>query len=162
MRSTTLPARDLWYSEGHINYYYGGQYFAVFSYQAFPYKGGTDLQSYAYLCSRTGFCNAIFPCLPDDVRPYEGTAKSEKVIKGLSFCSWIYSWYSCFHCRKYALRNLCADHSPIEKLTGKEVSSYWFPDATRYIGYNPYREEDRTIHEFPCYSFVLGIFMLMW
>lgn len=26
----------------------------------------------------------------------------------------------------------------------------------RYIGYNPYREEDRTIHEFPCYSFVLG------
>ena len=30
MRSTTLPARDLWYSEGHINYYYGGQYFAVF------------------------------------------------------------------------------------------------------------------------------------
>ena len=36
------------------------------------------------------------------------------------------------------------------------MSSYWFPDATRYIGYNPYREEDRTIHEFPCYSFVLG------
>ena len=35
-------------------------------------------------------------------------------------------------------------------------SSYWFPDATRYIGYNPYREEDRTIHEFPSYSFVLG------
>ena len=30
MRSTTLPARDLWYSQGHINYYYGGQYFAVF------------------------------------------------------------------------------------------------------------------------------------
>ena len=30
MRSTTLPARDLWYSEGTINYYYGGQYFAVF------------------------------------------------------------------------------------------------------------------------------------
>ena len=44
----------------------------------------------------------------------------------------------------------------IQKLTGQEVSSYWFPDATRYIGYNPYREEDRTIHEFPCYSFVLG------
>ena len=30
MRSTTLPAKDLWYSEGTINYYYGGQYFAVF------------------------------------------------------------------------------------------------------------------------------------
>ena len=30
MRSKTLPATDLWYSEGKINYYYGGQYFAVF------------------------------------------------------------------------------------------------------------------------------------
>ena len=45
----------------------------------------------------------------------------------------------------------------IQKLQGGESdSSYWFPDATRYIGYNPYREEDRTIHEFPSYSFVLG------
>ena len=45
----------------------------------------------------------------------------------------------------------------IQKLQGVESdSSYWFPDATRYIGYNPYREEDRTIHEFPSYSFVLG------
>ena len=25
MRSKTLPARDLWYSQGTINYYYGGQ-----------------------------------------------------------------------------------------------------------------------------------------
>lgn len=30
MRSKTLPATDLWYSQGKINYYYGGQYFAVF------------------------------------------------------------------------------------------------------------------------------------
>ena len=30
MRSTELPATDMWYSEGHMNYYYGGQYFAVF------------------------------------------------------------------------------------------------------------------------------------
>ncbi len=38
---------------------------------------------------------------------------------------------------------------------GQEVDSYWFPDATRYIGYNP-DVPDKTIHEFPCYSFVLG------
>ena len=30
MRSTTLPAKDLWYAGAKINYYYGGQYFAVF------------------------------------------------------------------------------------------------------------------------------------
>jgi YYY domain-containing protein len=32
---------------------------------------------------------------------------------------------------------------------------YWFPDATRYIGYQP-ETNDKTIHEFPAYSFVLG------
>ena len=37
-----------------------------------------------------------------------------------------------------------------------ETAIYWFPDATRYIGYNPVNESDKTIHEFPCYSFVLG------
>ena len=50
----------------------------------------------------------------------------------------------------------------IEQLTGKEVEGYWFPDATRYIGYNPYREEDRTIHEFPAIPSYWEIFMPMW
>ena len=30
MRSTTLPSEDMWYAGKAINYYYGGQYFAVF------------------------------------------------------------------------------------------------------------------------------------
>ena len=43
----------------------------------------------------------------------------------------------------------------LQSMLGIEVSSYWFPDATRYIGYNP-DTNDKTIHEFPSYSFVLG------
>ena len=30
MRSTTLPSEDMWYAGKAFNYYYGGQYFAVF------------------------------------------------------------------------------------------------------------------------------------
>lgn len=30
MRSTTLPAEDMWYAGKTFNYYYGGQYLAVF------------------------------------------------------------------------------------------------------------------------------------
>jgi len=37
----------------------------------------------------------------------------------------------------------------------KESSFYWYPDATRFIGYNP-PTEDKTIHEFPIYSFVVS------
>ena len=44
----------------------------------------------------------------------------------------------------------------LSKLQGVETTeSYWFPDATRYIGFDP-DVPDKTIHEFPCYSFVLG------
>ena len=32
---------------------------------------------------------------------------------------------------------------------------YWYPDATRFIGYNP-ETNDKTIHEFPIYSFVVS------
>jgi len=32
---------------------------------------------------------------------------------------------------------------------------YWYPDATRYIGYCP-DVDDKTIHEFPSYSFVVS------
>ncbi|MCH4038794.1 MAG: DUF2298 domain-containing protein [Lachnospiraceae bacterium] len=42
----------------------------------------------------------------------------------------------------------------IAKITGQSYS-YWFPDSTRYIGYNP-DVGDKTIHEFPAYSTVLG------
>jgi uncharacterized membrane protein len=33
--------------------------------------------------------------------------------------------------------------------------NYWYPDATRFIGYNP-DTNDKTIHEFPIYSFVVA------
>lgn len=32
---------------------------------------------------------------------------------------------------------------------------YWYPDATRFIGYHP-ETDDKTIHEFPMYSFVVS------
>ena len=37
----------------------------------------------------------------------------------------------------------------------KAVDSYWYPDATRFIGYDP-DTKDKTIHEFPLYSFVVA------
>jgi len=45
----------------------------------------------------------------------------------------------------------------VRKFFGMEKGSYdyWFPDATRFIGYHP-ETNDKTIHEFPSYSIVLG------
>ena len=44
--------------------------------------------------------------------------------------------------------------SAIKRFRGEEYF-YWFPDSTRYIGYDP-DLPDKTIHEFPAYSSVLG------
>lgn len=45
-------------------------------------------------------------------------------------------------------------HTPIY-LIKKGVAAYWYPDATRFVGYFP-ETLDKTIHEFPLYSFVVS------
>lgn len=37
----------------------------------------------------------------------------------------------------------------------KAAETYWYPDATRFIGFDP-EVKDKTIHEFPLYSFVVA------
>lgn len=153
MRSTTLPATDLWYSDSTINYYYGGQYFAVF----LTKLTGSEVKI-TYNLMRTFVAGFTF-ALPFSLVRQMTKDRLEGVLTGIKkfipavsglvagaavsiagnmhyvIYRWILPW--------------------ITKLTGGEAESYWFPDATRYIGYNP-ETSDQTIHEFPCYSFVLG------
>lgn len=153
MRSETLPAVDLWYSEGTINYYYGGQYFAVF----LTKLSGTKVEL-TYNLMRTfvaGLAFAMpFSLVYQMVRDRLGrTVKGwkSKLPKITGFGAGVaVSIAGNMHYVVYG------QIIPlIQKLKGEEVSGYWFPDATRYIGFNP-DVDDKTIHEFPCYSFVLG------
>lgn len=154
MRSTTLPARDLWYSEGTINYYYGGQYFAVFltklsgSSVALTYNlMRTFVAGLAFVLPFSlvyqMLSDRFFGKLPNKKRWILGaagiTAGTAVSLAG-NMHYVIYRWVLPL----------------LSKLQGVETTeSYWFPDATRYIGFDP-DVPDKTIHEFPCYSFVLG------
>ena len=153
MRSKTLPATDLWYSQGKINYYYGGQYFAVF----LTKLSGAKVEL-TYNLMRTfvaGLAFAMpFSLVHQMVTDRLGKTRSRwkktlpsvtGILAGISV-----SIAGNMH---YVVYGQIIPF--IQKLKGEEVSSYWFPDATRYIGFNP-DVEDKTIHEFPCYSFVLG------
>ncbi len=154
MRSTTLPARDLWYSQENINYYYGGQYYAVF----LTKLTGTQV-AVTYNLMRTLIAGLMFalPCslvcqlLRDRLGgDFKGKKRLVPPLGGLLagmavslagnmhyvIYAWIWPWL--------------ADRGLVE-----ERADYWFPDATRYIGHDP-ETADQTIHEFPCYSFVLG------
>ena len=153
MRSKTLPATDLWYSQGKINYYYGGQYFAVF----LTKLSGAKVEL-TYNLMRTFVAGLAF-AMPFSLVHQMVTDRLGKTgsrwKKALPSVTGILAGISVsiagnMHYVVYG------QISPfIRKLKGEEVSSYWFPDATRYIGFNP-DVEDKTIHEFPCYSFVLG------
>jgi uncharacterized membrane protein len=155
MRSKTLPARDLWYSQGTINYYYGGQYFAVFLTKL---TGSRVEVTYNLMRTFVAAFAFVYPFslvrqMTKD-RLYGRLDGKKKYIPSLagvtagiavSIAGNVH--YIVYRCVLPLIR----------KIQGvAETASYWFPDATRYIGYNPVNDSDKTIHEFPCYSFVLG------
>ena len=153
MRSKTLPATDLWYSQGKINYYYGGQYFAVF----LTKLSGAKVEL-TYNLMRTFVAGLAF-AMPFSLVHQMVTDRLGKIRsrwkKALPSVTGILAGTSVSIAGNmhYVIYGQIIPF--IRKLKGEEVSSYWFPDATRYIGFNP-DVEDKTIHEFPCYSFVLG------
>lgn len=155
MRSTTLPARDLWYSQGNINYYYGGQYFAVFLTKL---SGSRVEITYNLMrCFVAGLTfvlplSLVYQMTRDRLFHKKNGSRAEwlpaaaGMVAGLSV-----SVAGNMH---YVIYSKIIPW--IQKLQGMEVTEgYWFPDATRYIGFDP-DVPDKTIHEFPCYSFVLG------
>ena len=153
MRSKTLPATDLWYSQGKINYYYGGQYFAVF----LTKLSGAKVEL-TYNLMRTFVAGLAF-AMPFSLVHQMVTDRLGKTgsrwKKALPSVTGILAGISVSIAGNmhYVVYGQIIPF--IRKLKGEEVSSYWFPDATRYIGFNP-DVEDKTIHEFPCYSFELG------
>lgn len=155
MRSTTLPAKDIWYSEGHINYYYGGQYFAVFLTKLSCTKVELTYNLMRTFVAGLAFAmpfSLVYQMARDRMKgqPAEKKGKAAApVFSGLTAGAAV-SIAGNMHYVIYAVILPW-----IQKIKGVEVDSYWFPDATRYIGYNP-DVPDKTIHEFPCYSFVLG------
>lgn len=149
MRSTTLPAKDLWYAGSKINYYYGGQYFAVFLTKL------THTQvAQTYNLMRTlvaGFCFAVpFGLVRQMV--LDSWKKEKPALLGGVLAGAGVSLAGNMH--YVVIGKLLPWIREIFHLP-KGDYTYWFPNSTRYIGYYP-EENDKTIHEFPSYSFVLG------
>lgn len=149
MHSTTLPAKDLWYAGSKINYYYGGQYFAVFLTKL------THTQvAQTYNLMRTlvaGFCFAVpFGLVRQMV--LDSWKKEKPALLGGVLAGAGVSLAGNMH--YVVIGKLLPWIREIFHLP-KGDYTYWFPNSTRYIGYYP-AENDKTIHEFPSYSFVLG------
>ncbi len=147
MRSKVLPARDMWYSQAPMNYYYGGQYYAVY----LTKLTGTPLAA-AYHLMRTLVAGMAFALPFSIVRQIASDyyRKARRIVPVLSgaLAGAAVSLAGNMHYVIYAWI------LPRTKM-GQGEGDYWFPNSTRYIGHNP-DTMDRTIHEFPSYSFILG------
>lgn len=154
MRSEYLPPADPWYAGETINYYYGGQYLAVFLTKISGIPVGKTYNLMRSLIAAFAFVLpfSIVYQLVERMQIHKKKAVSAKwccfggVLGGLAvaFCGNMH----------YVIYALILP--VVEKVTGKEINNYYYPNSTRYIGHNPIVEGDNTIHEFPSYSFVVG------
>lgn len=174
-RTDYMPAKDVWLSGNSINYYYVGQYMATFITKI----SGLEV-SYGYnlsmmMLAAFGF-SLPYSLGANLMRTFIGDKQkqtiSQKEAKRLGAIGSITEEDGQTFFRPVAagiLSGLAVSiagnmHYPIykylypklQRMNGAtDVYSYWFPDATRFIGYMP-DTNDKTIHEFPIYSYVVG------
>lgn len=154
MRAEYLPPADTWYAGETINYYYGGQYLAVFLTRISGVPVGEGYNLMRALISAFAFTMpfSLVYQLVERLQIHKKKAVNARwcyfggTLGGLAvaFCGNMH----------YVIYALILPM--VEKMTGKEINNYYYPNSTRYIGHNPVVEGDNTIHEFPSYSFVVG------
>lgn len=187
MRTDFLPAKDMWYSQGSMNYYYFGQYIYTFvtkfsglhprvtynlamgttfaftlvlsfalGYMFIEFARRKGLRLFSFAPALGGVLTAIITTLGGNSHSFfYGSRYSSELGKNI-------------RAPGYGILKFLQDKGILDKLlpplavmageegaTGNVIDNFWFANSTRYIGYNP-TTPDKTIHEFPYYSFLVA------
>ncbi len=154
LRSDYMPPQDFWFSGTNLNYYYVGQYMAAYLTRISFVKvsDGYNLMlmmvgAFAMVLPYSILYNVTRHFMRNQGRQRRYLPAISGILGGAGVCIAGNMHYPVFQWLEPLVR----------KFFGMEANEtkYWFPDATRYIGYHP-ETTDKTIHEFPAYSFVLG------
>ncbi len=145
LNAASMPPPDMWFAGEAINYYYFGHYVCAF----LTKLTGIDA-AVAYnlmMASLFAFTFALVFSLAGNLAYlYLGKRSWHVPLTGL-MAGALLTLGSNLHTFIYAF---------LLPTLGKASSwSYYYPDSTRFIGYNP-DLPDKTIHEFPAYSFVVA------
>jgi len=162
-----MPAEDMWLAGETINYYYLGQYLCTFVKRL---SGVAIEKSYNLsLMMVAGFACAMPYSLMNQVASDFARCKPARVKGKLEITEErAGAWFGpviglvaglavCFAGNMHytVVNGIALKNEKVKEWLSIDRDFYWFPDATRYIGYAPDRP-DKTIHEFPSYSFILG------
>jgi uncharacterized membrane protein len=148
LRSEFFPPQDMWFAGESINYYYFGHLQAavvtklsgIDSAYTYNLLLGT-IFAFAFTLTFSLSANLV-NLLREANSSLKKIGKKEILVAGL-ISAILLTIGGNLHSTYYAT------------IKG-ESDSYWYPDATRFIGYNPNNPNDKTIHEFPIYSFVVA------
>ena len=150
LRTTYMPPADIWLSGKSINYYYFGHYICAFL------SSLSDIDSsIAYnlmIATIFSFTLCLTFSLTGNILYSIGNKKLKNIIIAGVISSLLLTFGGNLHTFIYATALPAA--KSIGLYSG-EVNKYFYADSTRYIGYNP-PTNDKTIHEFPIYSFVVS------
>lgn len=154
MRCDYMPPQDFWFSGTKLNYYYVGQFFATFltKLSAVKVSIGYNLMlmmvgAFTFVLSYSLIYNVVLHYMREKEKKGKFIPPFSGIIAGAAVCLAGNMHYPVFEWLEPLVRKFFGIEASTEK--------YWFPNATRFIGYHP-ETTDKAIHEFPAYSFVLG------
>lgn len=137
-----MPPLDMWAAGEYINYYYFGQYIITYLTKVAMIPVSYGYTFGMYLIPVWAMI-AVFRL----VQAITGS-KAAGCISSIAVVFAGNFHYIVFNCIAPMLWDIL-------RIQG-DKPRYWFADSTRYIGYVPEVPYDRTIHEFPAYSFMVG------
>ncbi len=150
LRSDSMPPMDIWFAGKGINYYYFGHYICAYltrlsgiqSYHTYNLMLAT-LFALSFLLTFSLSANLLHLLRRYSMRRLvlAGLIAATLLSFGGNLHSFIYGYGVPMY---YKATN-----------TVQEGPKYFYPDSTRYIGYDP-ETNDKTIHEFPSYSFIVS------
>ncbi|OGM15863.1 hypothetical protein A2V56_05355 [Candidatus Woesebacteria bacterium RBG_19FT_COMBO_42_9] len=140
LKGEFLPPADMWAGGKPINYYWFGHLMTATLTKLSGIPGAITYN--LMLGTILGLTlSSAFSITTSLLANTFGGKRGRAVIVGGILSALLLGLGGNFHTPYYVLKN------------GYE--KYWYPDATRFIGYNP-DTNDKTIHEFPSYSFIVS------
>ena len=172
LRNPSLPASDMWLSGYSINYYYFGQFIYALFIKISGIKPGIgyNLAMCSAIALPFGMCYSIGTYLIDTARKNGMRCpRAVTYITGfLTGCAVMifgnsHSWYYDPDSIGNSFLKWIGKHH-IPGIDPGQTDHFFYPDSTRYIGYNPDSSNiegiangaDKTIEEFPFYSYLIG------
>ena len=153
LRTKWLPPQDMWFAGEPINYYYFGH----LMYGLLTKISGIDSAITYNLSIATVFSLTFWSAfsLASNLINMLGEKRLKMIQGGLVAALLLTMGGNLHHAYKIGRIWWEDDHRVSLEALGEATSRYWYPDATRFIGFDP-ETNDKTIHEFPIYSFVVA------